>query len=150
MKGRKRYLLVDTLGWLIAVRIPRAGLDDGVAAPILRAHVTPADFPRLVVIFAAQQYPKHVFEDWLAEHRAGWRLDITMRPAGPKGFTPLAKRWVGERTHAWHGRYRRNSKDYERTGASRAAMLQMSTIHLMLTQLVPWSRPTLHSRTEAA
>jgi putative transposase len=150
IKGRKRHLLVDTLGLLIAVLMTSAGLDDGVAAPILLAHVTPADFPRLVVIFADQKYHNHVFEAWLAEHRAGWRLDITMRPEGTKGFTPLAKRWVVERTNAWHGRYRRNSKDYERTVESSAAMLQISNIHLMLNRLVPCSRPAFHYRTEAA
>jgi putative transposase len=115
---------VDTLSLLIAVLITSAGLDDGVAAPILLAHVTPADFPRLVVIFADQKYHNHVFEAWLEEHRVGWCLDITMHPAGTKGFTPLAKRWVVERTNAWRGRYRRNSKDYERTVESSAAMLQ--------------------------
>ena len=70
IKGRKRHLLVDTLGWLIAVLMTSAGLDDGVAAPRLLAHVTPADFPRLVVIFADQKYHNPVFEAWLAEHRA--------------------------------------------------------------------------------
>ena len=47
IKGRKRHLLVDTLGLLLAVLITSAGLDDGVAAPILLGHVTPQDFPRL-------------------------------------------------------------------------------------------------------
>src|SRR5215813_4201627 len=75
IKERKRHLLVDTLGLLIAVLIPSAGLDDGVAAPIRLAHVTPADFPRLVVIFADQKYHNHVLEAWMAKHRAGWRLE---------------------------------------------------------------------------
>jgi putative transposase len=150
IKGRKRHLLVDTLGLLIAVLITGAGLDDGVAAPRLLAHVTPTDFPRLVVIFADQKYHNHVFEAWLAEHRAGWHLDVKMRPEGTKGFTPLAKRWVVERTNAWHGRHRRNSKDYERTVESITAMIQISNIHLMLNKLVPCSRPAFHYRTEAA
>ena len=150
MKGRKRHLLVDTLGLLIAVLITSAALDDGVAAPILLAHVTPADFPRLGVIFADQKYHNYVFEAWLAEHRAGWRLDVKRRPEGTKGFTPLAKRWVVERTNAWHGRYRRNSKDYERTVESSTAMIQISNIHLMLNKLVPCSQPAFHYRTEAA
>jgi transposase len=150
IKGRKRHLLVDTLGLLIAVLITSAGLDDGMAAPLLLAHVTPADFPRLVVLFADQKYHHHVFETWLAEHRAGWHLDIKMRPEGTKGFTPLAKRWVVERTNAWHGRYRRNSKDYERTVESSTAMIQISNIHLMLNKLVPGSRPAFHYRPEAA
>ena len=150
MKGRKRHLLVDTLGLLSAVLLTSAGLDDGVAAPRLLAHVTPADLPRLGVIFAAQQYHNDVFAAWLAAPRAGWRLDVKRRPEGTKGFTPLAKRWVVERTKAWHGRYRRHSKDYERTVESSTAMIQMSNIHLMLNKLVPCSHPTFHYRTEAA
>src|SRR6267142_1363807 len=52
INGRKRHLLVDTLGVLLAVLITSAGLDDGVAAPILLGHVTPQDLPRLETIFA--------------------------------------------------------------------------------------------------
>ena len=55
---------------------------------------------------------------------------------GTKGFTPLKKRWVIERTNAWNGRYRRNSKDYERSIESSTAMIQISHIHLMLTSLL--------------
>ena len=127
-----------------------AGLDDGVAAPLLLGHVHPYHVPRLVTIFADQKYHNHIFAAWLVQYRAGWRLDIMMRPAGTKGFTPLAKRWVVERTNAWHGRYRRHSKDYERTVESSAAMLQISNIHLMLNKLVPCSRPAFHYRMEAA
>src|SRR6266705_5861503 len=54
INGRKQHLLVDTLGLLIAVLMTSAGLDDGVAAPRLLAHVTPADFPRLATICADQ------------------------------------------------------------------------------------------------
>ena len=123
INGRKRHLLVETRGWLIAVLITRAGRDDGVAAPRRRAHVTPAALPRLGVILADQKYHNYVFAAWLAAPRAGWRLDITMRPEGTKGCTPLAKRWVVERTHAWHGRDRRHSKDDERTVESSTAMI---------------------------
>jgi putative transposase len=150
VKGRKRHLLGDTLGLLIAVLLTSAGLDDGVAAPLLLAHVTPVDFPRLGVIFADQKYHNHIFEAWLATHRAGWRLDIKRRPEGTKGFTPLAKRWVVERTNAWPGRPRRNSKDYERKIESSTAMIQMSHVHLMLNKLVPCSYPAFHYRKEAA
>src|SRR6266480_742600 len=52
IKGRKRHLLVDTLGLLLAVLLTSAGLDDGVAAPLLLRRVTPQGFPRLVTIFA--------------------------------------------------------------------------------------------------
>ncbi len=150
IKGRKRHLLVDTLGLLLAVLITSAGLDDGVAAPILLGHVTPQDLPRLETIFADQKYHNHALDTWMAEHRAGWRIEVKVRPAGTKGFTPLEKRWVIERTNAWHGRYRRNSKDYERSIESSTAMIQISNIHLMMNRISPSGRPAFHYRQEAA
>ena len=150
IKGRKRHLLVDTLGLLLAVLITSASLDDGVAAPLLLGHVTPHDFPRLITIFADQKDHNHDLNAWMAAHRAGWRIEVKVRPAGTKGFTPLEKRWVIERTNAWHGRYRRNSKDYERSPESSAAMIHISHIHLMLNRASPCGRPTLHYRQEAA
>jgi putative transposase len=150
IKGRKRHVLVDTLGLLLAVLITSASLDDGVAAPTLLAHVTPYDFPRLVTIFADQKYHNHTLNAWMAEHRTGWHIEVKTRPAGTQGFTPLAKRWVVERTNAWHGRYRRNSKDYERRIESSTAMIHISNIHLMLNRLSPCGRPVFHYRKDAA
>jgi putative transposase len=150
IKGRKRHLLVDTLGLVLAILITSAGLDDGVAAPLLLSRVTPQDFPRLVTIFADQKYHNHALDAWMAEHRTGWRIEVKARPAGVKGFTPLEKRWVIERTNAWNGRYRRNSKDYERSVEASTAMIQISHIHLMLKRLAPCDRPAFHYRKNAA
>jgi putative transposase len=150
IKGRKRHLLVDTLGLLLAVLITSASLDDGMAAPLLLRHVTPQVFPRLVTIFADQKYHNHALEAWMAVHRAGWHLEVKTRPEGTKGFTPLEKRWVVERTNAWNGRSRRNSKDYERSIESSTAMIQISNVQLMLKRLAPCSSPTFHYRKNAA
>ena len=150
MKGRKRHLLVDTLGLLLAVLITSAGLDDGVAAPLLLGQVTPYHFPRLVTIFADQKYHNHALDAWMAAHRPYWHIEVKARPAGTKGFTPLEKRWVIERTNAWHSRFRRNSKDYEYSVESSTAMIQISNIHLMLNRLAPCGRPEFHYRKEAA
>jgi transposase len=90
IKGRKRHLLVDTLGLLIAVVITSAGLDDGVAALTLLGQVQPQDFPRLVTIFADNKYHNHDLEAWMAEHRADWSITVKTRPVGANGFTPLA------------------------------------------------------------
>ena len=148
--GRKRHLLVDTLGGLLAVLITSAGRDDGVAAPLLLDRVTPAALPRLCTIFADQKYHNPTLEAWRAEHRPTWQIAVQERPAGTKGFLPLAKRWVIERTNAWHGRYRRNSKDYERKVESSAAMIQLSNIHLMLNRLAPGKCPAFHYRAHPA
>ena len=59
------------------------------------------------------------------------------RPAGAKGLVLLPYRWVVERTNAWNGKYRRNSKDYERKTSSSEAMIQVANIHLMLNRLRP-------------
>jgi putative transposase len=150
IKGRKRHLLVDTLGLLIAVLITSAGLDDGVAALILLGHVSPQDVPRLETILADQQSHHHALNAWMAEPRAGWRIEVQARPEGTQGFTPLEKRWVIERTNAWNGRYRRHRKDYERSVESSTAMIQMSHRHLMLNRLAQNGYPAFHYRKEAA
>lgn len=150
IKGRKRHLLVDTLGLLIAVLVTAAGADDGTTAPQLLGQVTPQELPRLTTIFGDNKYHNHRLEKWLATERPDWHIEVKMRPEGTKGFTPLEKRWVVERTNAWNGRCRRNSKDYERTVASSAAMIQVSNAHLMLRRLAPSGRPDFHYRTLAA
>ena len=150
IKGRQRHLLGDTLGLVLAILITSAGLDDGVAAPLLLGRVTPQDFPRLVTILADQKYHNHALDAWMATHRTGWHIEVKARPAGMKGCTPLEKRWVSERTNAWHGRYRRNSKDDERRGESSTAMIHISNINLMLNRLAPCDRPAFHYRRDAA
>lgn len=150
IKGRKRHLLVDTLGLLIAVLITAASLDDGAAAPQLLAQVSPQEFPRLETIFGDNKYHNHQLAAWLTENRPAWRIEVKMRPEGTKGFTPLKKRWVVERTNAWNGRCRRHSKDYERTVASSAAMIRVSNVHLMLRQLAPSADPKFGYRARAA
>jgi putative transposase len=148
--GRTRPRGVDTLGVLRGVLLPSAGLDDGGVAPILLGRLTPQDGPRLEPIFAEQKEHHHALETWLATHRAGWRLEVQARPEGTQGFTPLAQRWVIERTNAGHGRYRRHRKDDERRGDSSAAMSQIRHMHLMLHRLSPCNRPAFHSHKEAA
>ena len=135
IKGRKRHLLTDTLGLLFVVVVTAANWDDGTVASRVLAKLDPTAYPRLVAVFADQKYHNHAFEAWLAKHRPGVRLEIQSRPPESKEFKPLKVRWVVERTHAWFGRFRRNSKDYERTESSSEAMIQLSSIRRMLRRL---------------
>lgn len=137
IKGRKRHLLVDTLGLLLAVVITSAQVDDGVAAVELLTQVSPQACPRLETIFGDSKYHNHALAEWLTQNRPGWRIEVKARPAGSTGFTPVRKRWVVERTNAWNGRARRNSKDYERKPESATAMIHLSHIHLLLRKLAP-------------
>jgi putative transposase len=150
VKGRKRHLLADTLGLLVAILITGAGLDDGVAAPKLCNQFSPIAFPRLVTIFGDRKYHNHDLHAWLAAHRPGWRLEVKMRPEGTKGLTPLETFWVVEWPNAWNGRCRRNRKDYERKPESSAAMIHISNIHLMLNRLTRRPGPAFHYRGAAA
>ena len=146
IKGRKRHLLVDTLGLLIAVLVTGANTDDGGAAPQLLASVSAAEFPRLQTIFGDNKYHNKKLDKWLKEERPGWLVEVKMRPKDSPGFTPVKKRWVVERSNAWHGRCRRNSKDYERLPESSEAMIQISHIHLMVKRLRPGEPPKFNYR----
>jgi putative transposase len=150
IKGRKRHLVVDTLGLVMVLLITSAALDDGVAAPKLLQLIEPHDFPRLKTIFADNTYHNHSLQAWMTEHRPAWHIEVKTRPEGARGFTPLEQRWVVERSNAWHGRSRRHSKDDERKPESSAAMLYLSDIHLMLRRLTAHSRPVVHYRDVAA
>lgn len=148
--GRKRHILVDTLGLLLAVVVTQAGLDDAAAAPLIFANLRAEQMPRLEVVWADGKYHNHQLNDWLAVFNPRWRLEIVSRPPGVKGFTLLPKRWVAERTFAWNGRCRRHSKDYERRTDSSESMIRITAINLMLRRLAPPAHRTeFHYHTAA-
>jgi putative transposase len=134
--GRKRHLAVDTLGLLLAVVVTSAAIDDAAAAPAVLGQLDAERFPRLKVIWADNKYHNHKLLEWVdGETGRRWSLTVVKRPEGTKGFVLLPKRWVVERTHAWIGRWRRHSRDYERYTSSSEAMIQVSAIGTMLRRL---------------
>jgi len=135
VKGRKRHLLVDTLGLLIAVVVTGANADDGTASPRLLEKVSVEHYPRLEKIFGDNKYNNKSLQAWLAVHRPGWEVEVTKPPEGTKGFSPVRIRWVVERSNAWHSRCRRHSRDYERLTESSEAMIRISHIGIMLRRL---------------
>jgi len=149
IKGRKRHLIVDTLGLLLAVLVTGANVDDGTAAPRIVGKLTVEEFPRLEVIFGDNKYHNLSFESWLEEERPDWRVEVKLPEEGTVGFKPIRKRWVVERSNAWHSRCRRNSKDYERRPDSSEAMIKISHLHLMLRRLKP-GEPTQFNYRSAA
>jgi putative transposase len=139
--GRKRHILVDSLGFLIAVVVTAANVDDARAAQEVFTQVRGRDFPRLQVVFADARYHNHALDAWLARHRRPYRLEMVSRPKGERRFKPLPVRWVVERTYAWQGRYRCLSKDYEHTPEASEAMIRIAAIHHLLQRLRPKGRP---------
>jgi len=140
INGRKRHVLVDVMGLLLAVMVTTAAVDDGAAAAPLTERLRPEEYPRLKKIWGDNKYHNHSFRRWLADNRPGWELEVKTREAGMKGFAVLPKRWVVERSFAWTGRCRRHSKDYERRTDSSESMIRVSAVHLMLRRLAPGKR----------
>ena len=136
VNGRKRHVVVDTLGLLLAVAVTAASADDGAAAPQALGQLTRAEVPRLRLLWADAKYHNHALYGWLDEN-AHYGLEVVSRPVGQKGFAVLPKRWVVERTFAWLKRCRRLSLDREKTTRSAEAMIRLAMIHLMLNRLHP-------------
>jgi transposase len=136
VNGRKRHIVVDTMGLLLAVAVTAADVDDARAAPEALAQLPATQFPRLRLLWADQKYHNHDLYAWVAEY-GQYDLEVVRRPEGAQGFVLLPKRWVVERTIAWLKRCRRLSVDRERTTMSSEAMIYTAMIHLMLNRLRP-------------
>ena len=134
IKGRKRHIIVDTLGLLLAVVVHPANLQDRDGAKLVLAQLV-GKFPRLKLIWADGGYAGRLI-DWTRE-LGHWILEIVKRSADATGFQVLPKRWIVERTFAWFGRYRRLSKDYETLTESSEAVIYLAMTHLMLRRLKP-------------
>jgi putative transposase len=133
VKGRKRHILVDTLGLLIAVVVTSAGVQDYHGAqPVLKK--VKDRRPRLKVVWVDGIYEKEWLIGW-AKSECGWELRVIKRTDKKKGFKLLAKRWVVERTFAWLGRNRRLSKDYERLCKTTETWIYLAMTRLMLRRL---------------
>src|SRR3954468_2981564 len=141
--GRKRHIIVDTLGLLLVVLVTVASADDGTTAPRVLSRLTDEHRSRLELLWADSKYHNHALEGWMVEQAVGYRIQVVSRPPGSEGFVKLPRRWVVERTFAWLGRYRRNSRDYERFAESSEAMIQVSSVDRMVRLLKPDSSKKL-------
>ena len=131
--GRKRHLAVDILGMILAVVVHTADCQDQDGARGVLKKLN-NKFCRLKVIFGDAAYGRSGLPEW-ANNSFGWILQTVLRPVGVKGFVVLPKRWIVERTFAWLVRYRRHSRDYEKTTASSEALTYIAMIALMLKRL---------------
>jgi putative transposase len=112
VKGRKRHILADGCGLLLAVFVSSASVQDrDGAVPLI--HAAHESFPSIEKILLDSAYVGEVINDWASA--TGITVEVTKRNEQVNGFVPVAKRWSAERTLGWLGRYRRTSKDYERS-----------------------------------
>lgn len=136
--ARKRHIAVDTLGFVLTVLVTSAEVHDAVAAMTVASRLDRTNYPRLKKMWADSKYHNHELYAHIKDHVDGsWELEIVSRPPGQKGWVKLPKRWVAERTFAWLGRYRINSKEYERLTGSSESQVYLSSIQLMLKRLKP-------------
>lgn len=136
VKGRKRHVVTDTLGLLLAVVVTAANVDDGAAAPRVLSELRAEQYPRLRAVFADQKYRNHSLDAYLAG-RPRLRLEISAKREGEAGFRPLKVRWVVEQSLGCMGRWRRLGRDYERLAGCSEAMVKASAVHRLLRRLKP-------------
>jgi putative transposase len=134
--GRKRHIVVDTLGLLMAVAVTAANLDDGTHAQRVLGKLDIRAYPRLEAIFADNKYNNKTLDGWLKKTQAPYRIEVTSKPKD-EGFVPLKIRWVVEQSIACLNRYRRLSKDYEYTTSSSENWIRISAVQRMLRRLKP-------------
>jgi putative transposase len=143
LAGRKRHILVDTNGLVLAARVHGADLPDRDGGRRLLAEELRRELPRMELIWADGAYTGG-FRRWAEEDR-GWRVEVPHHrdrqlwryglEEKPRGFRVLPRRWVVERTFAWLGLSRRFSKDYERLPETAEAMIYGAMSRLMLRRL---------------
>ena len=134
MSGRKRHIVVDTTGLLLAVVVPAASIQDRDGAKLVLARLLNR-FPRLQIIWADAAYAgKLIAWAWAT---GGWLLQVVRRSPDSHHFEVLPRRWVVERTLAWLSRCRRLSKDYEELPETGETWVHIAMVHLMLKRLKP-------------
>lgn len=135
VKGRKRHLLVDTLGLILGVVVTSADTEDRVGSLLLLTRYFLDGTKRLRKVWVDQGYRAQWLRLWAYGLKGTYKVDLeVVEHAGP-GFRVVPYRWTVERTFAWLLPYRRHSRDYERQTVNSEAMIQISMIHLLLKRL---------------
>ena len=137
--GRKRHIVVDSMGLLMAVLVTAASIDDAKAAAELFARLDGQPMSHVKRMYADSKYHNFILYEWV-ETNAAWELNIVQRPKDAVGWVLLPIRWTVERTFAWLGRCRRLSKDREKSVRSSEAFVKLAMIHLMLNRLAQKKR----------
>lgn len=145
--GRKRHLVVDTLGLLLVVMVTSASVQDRQGGRAV-LELLAARFPSVALVWADGGYANKIDSGILgwAKEKLGLLVEIVKRSDNVKGFQVLPRRWVVERSFGWLIRNRRLARDYERLTATSEAMVKVAMIRLMATRLagqsVTWSNAT--------
>jgi transposase len=149
VNGRKRHIVVDSMGLLLAILVTAATVDDAQAAQELFVRLQGQPVGKVQRMFADSKYHNYALYEWVAEN-ADWQLQIVRRPKEAVGWVVLPIRWTVERTFAWLVKCRRLSMDREKSVMSSEAFIRLAMIHLMLNRLQPKNEDAeFHYRTAA-
>jgi putative transposase len=147
--GRKRHIVVDSMGLLLAVLVTAASVDDAAAAQALFARLEGQPMSRVGTMYADTKYHNFRLYEWV-ESNADWEMSIVRRSKEAEGWERLPIRWTVERTFAWLGRCRRLSKDREKSVLSSESFIKLAMIQLMSHRLRPSeTEPEFHYRSAA-
>lgn len=133
INGRKRHIIVDTLGLVWGVVVHGADIHDGTKAHILVEHCL-GYLERMKKILVDDAY-KRVFYNWVQDNVIGLEVEFASKPPTERGFVPVKWRWVNERTFGWLNFFRRHSKDYEKTTNSAEAWILWANCQIILNRL---------------
>lgn len=139
LDGRKRHLVVDSLGLLLAVVVTAGNISDGAGGIAALSEVDPDEYPELATLFGDRAYEKAGFPAFVEQWKAGCKLNVIARKEDDEGFVKLPIRWVVERTNAWLTKNRRLCRSYEHTTSSEVAYIRIAMIHRMARRLKPSS-----------
>lgn len=134
--GRKRHIVLDSMGLLLAALVTAADVDDAKGAAELFARLGEQPMSRVRDMYADSKYHNFKLYEWV-EKNANYDLTIVRRPKDAEGWVKLPIRWTVERTFAWLGRCRRLSKDREKSVVSSEAFIKLAMIQLMVHRLRP-------------
>jgi putative transposase len=132
IKGRKRPVLVDTLGLILAVVVTSASADDRVGLMMLLESYWATGVKRLRQLWVDGGYRAEWLRQWVWGVKQTQKITLEVVEKTGPGFYVLPRRWTVERTFAWLLNYRRHSRDYEVRTENSEAMIQVSMIHLLL------------------
>jgi putative transposase len=139
VKGRKRFILVDTIGLLLTVKVVAASVSEKAGAKSLLEKIYHNKrlkklCSRIELVWVDAGYQGDELYDWVAQ-LTGWIWQVVKRNESQKGFVLLPRRWVVERTFAWLSFNRRLSKDYEQLTRNSEAAIYVASLTLLTKRL---------------
>lgn len=137
LDGRKRHLIVDSLGLVLALVVTAGNVSDGAGGIACLKELQASDNPDIATIYADTAYGKAGFPEYVQQWKPGCEVVIIARAKDDCGFVKLPIRWVVERTNAWLTKNRRLCRSYEHTTSSEEAFIHIAMIHRNVRRLSP-------------